>query len=437
MVTRIVVVGTGYVGTTVAAKFAETGFEVTGIDIDEKKVIMINKGESPVKGDEPGLDELLRETVGKGKLKATLDYGECSKADVIIIAVETPFDTSIKRPYYMALRSAVTEVGQNMKKGCLIVIESTIAPGTMGKIVKPILEEESGLIAGKDFNLVNCPERVMPGRLLVNIVNYNRVIGGITKECAARAKKLYKEIVKGEIDITDCITAEIVKTTENAYRDVQIAFANEIALLCQGLGVNVHEVRELVNKCPFREMHVPGAGVGGHCIPKDSWLLAYGGGKRFEPRLIATAREINDSMPLEVGKLVEEAFESQGMRTWKKKITVLGLAYLENSDDVRNSPSLALIKYLMTSGATVTVHDPHVDIRENGNFELTCDLEKAVNDTSAIVIMTAHDEYRELDLDWVRKQMDNENKPMIIDGRNVFKKEDCEARGYIYRGIGK
>ena len=184
---------------------------------------------------------------------------------------------------------------------------------------KPILEEESGLIAGRDFHLANCPERVMPGRLLQNIEKYNRVIGGITAVCAEKAKDLYSEIVQGEIDTTSCLTAEIVKTTENAYRDVQIAFANEIALLCQSIEVNVYEVRRLVNKCPFRDMHIPGAGVGGHCIPKDSWLLAYGGGSRFEPRLLATAREINDSMPLEMGKLVEEVFKSQRIKIWKKK----------------------------------------------------------------------------------------------------------------------
>ncbi len=429
---KLVVVGLGYVGLPVAVKFAEAGFDVVGIDIIPEKVEMINKGESPIKGKEPKLDELLKSVVSSGTLKATTSYEPIREADYVLIVVQTPFNMLSKEPYYQALRSAVRSVGQNLKRGALVIIESTVAPGTMNKIVIPILEAESGLKAGKEFLLATAPERVMPGKLLWNLVNLDRVVGGINEESTQAAIELYKHIVKGELYPTDALTAEIVKTTENAYRDVQIAFANEIALLCENVGADVYQVRELVNKSPYRNMHLPGAGVGGHCLPKDSWLLAFGARGANSPRLIALAREINDSMPRHLSDLCVEALKEAGVGIYGAKVTVLGIAYLENSDDTRNSPAFTLIKALEVYGAHPIVHDPFVE--EANGIVIEKSLDNAIRDSDCVVLVTAHDDYHNVDLDHLKKLM---RTPVIVDGRKVFDKKECYAKGFVFRGIGR
>ena len=429
---NIVVVGLGYVGLPVASRFAEEGFDVTGIDIIPEKVEMINRGECPIEGDEPGLPELVKKVVESGAMKASSSFDAIEDTDYVLIIVETPFNLMSKEPYYSALRSATKSVGIHLKKNTLVIVESTVAPGTTNNIVLPILEEESGLKAGKDFLLATAPERVMPGKLLSNLTNLDRTIGGIDDASTQSAINLYSNIVKGKLFPTDSLTAEVVKTTENAYRDVQIAFANEIALMCEILGVDVYDVRDLVNRSPFRNMHLPGSGVGGHCLPKDSWLLAFGAKGKYSPRLLAVAREINDGMPRHVSQLCEAAFQQAGRRMYGSKVTILGLAYLENSDDTRNSPAFTLIKALEVVGALPVVHDPFVQ-ESNGIKPLT-DIKAALKDSDCLVLVTAHDEYNDLDLDEIKRIM---RTPVIVDGRNVFDKDECISKGFIYRGVGQ
>jgi UDP-N-acetyl-D-mannosaminuronic acid dehydrogenase len=429
---KLVVVGLGYVGLPVALKFAEAGYHVSGIDIDEQKVKLINEGASPIEGHEPGLSELLERIIKSRKMIATTDYNPISEADYVLIVVETPFSLRSKEPLYTSLKSATRSVAQNLRKDTLVIIESTIAPGTISTIVQPILEEESGLKAGTDFFLASAPERVMPGKLLQNLVTLDRVVGGIDEESTKQAISLYSSIVEGELYHTDALTAEVVKTTENAYRDVQIAFANEVALLCENLGVDVYKVRELVNRSPFRNMHLPGAGVGGHCLPKDSWLLAFGSRGKYEPRLLAIAREINDGMPHHMSDLCESALREAGRRIYGSKIAILGLAYLENADDTRNSPAFMLVKALEILGAQPIVHDPYV--KSSDDVVLTNDIEEALRDANCVALVTAHDEYRKIDLENTKKLMQT---PIIIDGRNLFNKQECIDKGFIYKGVGR
>ncbi len=429
---KVVVVGMGYVGIPVAVAFADSGFNVIGINRSKPKVDMINNGECPIKGNEPNLSGLLKKVVSEGKLSATQDFSVCKDAYAILIAVQTPFDIQKMEPKYTALESALSDVGKNLSSGILVIIESTIAPTTVEKVAKPILERESKLSAGEDFYLANCPERVMPGRLLQNIREYDRVVGGINEESAQKAVELYKNIVQGELFATDSLTAEIVKTTENAYRDVQIAFANEIALICEKLERDVFEVRNLVNKCPFRDMHIPGAGVGGHCLPKDSWLLAYGVKDRFSPKIITQAREINDFMPYHMMELVKNALSEGGVNINDANITVLGLAYLQDSDDTRNSPALPIIEELGGVCGKIRIHDPVV--KEFEGYDLHQNLEDAIKDSDCIIIVTAHTVYRDLDLQYIKEIM---RTTIIVDGRNVFDKEECIAKGFVYFGVGK
>ncbi len=344
----------------------------------------------------------------------------------MLIAVETPVDAETKQPRYRALRAALTDLGAQLSPGAMVIVESTIAPGTMHTMVQPILEGTSGLRVGEGFYLVNCPERVMPGKLLRNIRTMDRVVGGASPAAAALAVRFYSYVVEGDLDPVDCLTAELVKTMENAYRDVQIAFANEMALLCEDLGADVWQVRELVNKSPGRHMLYPGAGVGGHCIPKDPWLLIANADEGFDPRLIPTARAINDGMPHHMAALTVEALQEIGVAVGEARVTVLGYAYLENSDDTRNSPSAVLVERLRELGAEVSIHDPYVR-------EYQGDLGERVQGSDALVVMVAHDAYRALDLDDLRARIKH---PALIDGRRVFSLEQAQAAGWVYRGVG-
>ena len=423
---RLVVIGLGYVGLPVAASFARAGFDVTGLDVNAEKTAIINRGDCPIEGKEPGLAELVAEVVAAGRLRATDDYAVCREADVVLIAVETPID-SIHQPRYSALRAALRSLEPHLKPGALVIIESTIAPGTMERLVRPILEAGGKRTSGRDFYLVHCPERVMPGMLLRNLAQMSRVVGGDTPEAARLAQAFYRHIVEADLDLADCVTAELVKTGENAYRDVQIAFANELALICAGGGADVWRVRELVNKSPGRNVLYPGAGVGGHCIPKDPWLLAYGASEMVQARLIPAARAVNDFMPLHMADLTVEALEEAGLEVEEARVAVLGYAYLENSDDTRNSPSEILVNRLAELGATTCVHDPWVR-------EYQGDLAEVVSGCDALVVMVAHDEYRDLDLEYLRGLVAH---PVLVDGRNVFRPERVAAAGWIYRGVGR
>ena len=422
----VAVIGLGYVGLPVASTLAHAGFKVLGIERDEAKATRIRKGTSPISDEEPGLAELLREAIDSGRLQATSDHQRCRQADVILIAVETPVDADSKVPNCEALRGALEALGPHLKPGSLVIVESTIAPGTMEKVVKPLLEETSTLKSGVDFHLAFCPERVMPGKLLANLRNCNRVIGGQTPEAAELARELYRHLVQADLDVTDTLTAELVKATENAYRDVQIAFANEIALLCENVGADVHEVRALVNKSPLRAMHVPGAGVGGHCIPKDPWLLLHGTKGELKARLIPAARSVNDSMPQHVATLAEESLMSAGVQVQGAKVAVLGYAYLENTSDARNSPTIPLVERLRARGASVTIHDPHFQ-------EYDRDLKEAVWGSDCVILMVAHEEYRALDLADLREWVAT---PVLIDGRNVWSKSRARELGFLYAGVG-
>lgn len=423
---RLAVIGLGYVGLPVAAMFADAGFDVIGVEIQADRVAKINGGISPIEGHEPGLAELLARVIKTGHLRATMDYTQLSDRDVILIDVETPVDEQ-NIPGYEALRSVLKSLGSVMKRGALVIVESTIAPGTIATLVLPMLEQYNGQKLNEGFYLGACPERVMPGKLLKNLSTLSRVAGGMTPETSRAMIALYECIVHADLDAADCVTAELVKTTENAYRDVQIAFANEVALICEAVGGDVWKVRELVNKSPMRQMHFPGAGVGGHCIPKDPWLLAYGtSGKDVPLHLIPAARAINNSMPFHMVKLLENALAQVGKSLMDARVAVLGYAYLEDSDDTRNSPSRSLVARLYELGAQPIIHDPWIP-------EYAGDVFERVKGCDAVVVMVAHSAYRKIDLQGLRLAL---RHPILVDGRKVFESANASAAGFIYRGVG-
>ena len=442
MTTRIVVVGMGYVGIPAAALLADVdGFDVTGLQRRSTrsgwKIDVLNNGKSPFEGVEPGLDELIARVVKKGSFRVTDDTSVLSDADVILIDVQTPTDTQ-NVPQYVSLREVSSEIGKKMKKGIMVIVESTVAPGTTQNLVQPIIEKESGLKCGEDFDLVFSYERVMPGKLIHNIVNLPRVIGGVTKESTERAVELYSKITKAPIRTSDALTAELSKTIENAFRDVNIAFANEMALVCESLGVNVYEIIDLVNELPSRMMHIPGAGVGGHCLPKDPWLLRHGlyeyGSWKIEPEIISLSRRINNHMPVHIAYLVENVLQAKGMSLNNSTVTVLGVAYLENSDDTRNTPAAPLVVLLQSKGAEVKLHDPHVRKWDLATNAVEDDIDTAVKGSDCLVFVTKHSEYYNLDLDKIKRLM---NTHTIVDGRNIFDQVIVAEKGFEYRCVGK
>ena len=449
MAKKIIVVGMGYVGIPAAALLANVdGFNVIGIQRRSKrsgwKIDCLNEGKNPIGGEEPGLSELIKKVVKKGTFRVTDDFPECSDADIILIDVQTPTDEK-GVPHYKSLKEVSHKIGQLMPKNVLVIIESTVAPGTTDNIVKPILEKESGMKAGIDFFLAFSYERVMVGRLIYNITKLPRIVGGIDEKSTKKAIDLYKNIVDAPLYPTDTLTAEVSKVVENTYRDVNIAFANEVALLCESLGIDVFKVRELVNTLPndpsnpsanpVRNMHFAGAGVGGHCLPKDPWLLKYGvdtyGKFKVIPHIIIKSRELNLWMPTHVVDLLEQALNESKKNIKDAKIAILGIAFLENSDDTRNTPSKPLYELLINKGAKPVLHDPYV---RDFDYPFTKDFDEAVKNADAIIIATKHKGYCNLDLKALKDKM---HTPVLIDGRNVYQKEECEKLGFIFKGVGK
>jgi len=426
----VAVVGLGFVGTPVAAAFAAAGFEVRGIDVDAARASAVAAGRVPFEGHEPGLAELLAEAVAAGRLRASTEHAAVAGADAVLIAVETPVgDDHV--PRYDALRGALAAIGPHLRAGVLVVVESTLAPGTMRGVVVPALAAASGLDVPGALLVAHCPERVMPGRLLRNLRAMSRVVGGMTPAAGRAARALYAAIVEADLDVADDLTAELVKTAENAYRDVQIAFANELALRCEAAGADAWRVRELVNKSPGRHVLLPGGGVGGHCIPKDPWLLVSGAGPGFVPRLVPAARAINDGMPRHVAAQALAALTEAGVSPREAHVAVLGASYLAESDDERNAPTADLVATLAATGAAVRIHDPWV-ARYAG-----APVAEVVAGCDAVVVMVAHAAYRALD--WAAlRPVAHGDAPALLDARGEV--DDAAARAAGWRtwvlGVG-
>ena len=419
----IAVVGLGYVGLPLALLAERKGYKVIGIDVSSEKMELLNKRVAPF------ADQEIAEQLKNSSLEATMDFSKIKDASVIIICVPTPIHKN-HMPNLEPVENACRSIASFLQKEQLVILESTVNPGICENIILSILEKESGLIVNKDFYLGHCPERVMPGKLLNNLQNYHRVVGGFDKETAEAMRDLYKTYVKGDLDLSDLTTAEVVKTTENYYRDVEIAFANQLALLCEELGVNVYEARKLINKVEDRNVHMPGAGVGGHCIPKDGLLnVSVIRSKKNSDAEVAVkmadlAREINDFMPIHMISLLKKGLEKAGRKLDRSKIAVLGYSYLANSDDTRNSPTKTLLEKL--NGSKVVVHDPFVE-KYKGSLDVV------LKNAGAAVFMVAHDEYKNLSLEKLKKLM---RTKILIDGRNIFSKDEAKKLGFIYKGIG-
>lgn len=424
----ITVFGSGYVGLPTAALFADAGFHVTAVDVRPEVVEAINSGVSPI--NEPGLNELIARNVRAGRLEATLNFkGFFNSTNAFIISVQTPISKN-KKPNLSFLNKASKEVGKNLKKETLVVISSTVPPGTMQEKVKPKLESLSGLTADKDFYLAYVPERIAPGNAIKEFVESPRLIGGIGPNSTKIAAELFKTVCKTVIE-TNAPTAEIAKLAENTFRDINIAYANQLALICEHHGVDVTEVIKLANTHPRVNIHTPGPGVGGPCLPKDPYLLI-SKTKPTDPNIIKIARKINDYMPNHIVKLITKALKNAGKTVKNSKIAILGTAYKANVDDSRLSPAEPIIRKLTSLNATVTVYDPHCN--QTFGAKKVDSVYEAVTGADCVAIITDHTEYKNLNLQEIKRLM--AEKPAIVDGRRILNPEEVDRLGFLYYGVG-
>ena len=413
---KICVLGLGYIGLPTAALFATHGHEVVGIDINKNIVETVNKGITPF--DEPELPELLEKATKSKNLAAKT---EVEKANAFIIAVPTPLDKEMKMAKLKHVISAAEMIYPHLRKDNLVILESTVPPGTSDKLLVPILEK-SGLKVGNDFYLAHCPERAIPGNTIYEMIHNDRIIGGVDKKSATLAKSLYSCFAKGNFYLTNTITAEFVKLMENTFRDINIALANEFAQIAEECEVNVWEAIELANKHPRVNILKPGPGVGGHCIAIDPWFLTE---NSTRCRIVSLAREINDGMPNHVLQIVKGMISDVN----EPVITVLGVAYKGGVDDTRETPALKFIKLAENEGYKVKVHDPYVK-----NFEYdVLGLEESVRGSDCIVLVTDHKEFKEIDPKEISRLMRNRK---VVDARNMLDAEQREEEGFSVKVLG-
>ena len=415
---RISVIGLGYVGLPLVKTFLSKGFEVLGFDIDEKKVELLNQGKSYIKH---FTAEELKTYLKKKKFKAITDFGHLPKADVIIICVPTPLD-SHKNPDLSYVLATTEVISKNLRKGQLVVLESTTYPGTTEEKMQPLLEA-GGLKAGEDFYLAYSPERENPGDKIYTTEKIPKVVGGVTPRCKRVAKVLYDQIVVKTIPVSSPKVAEATKLMENIFRSVNIAMVNEMKMIFDRMGIDVWEVVEAASTKPFGFMpFLPGPGYGGHCIPVDPFYLAWKAKEVDHPtKFIELAGEINTLMPYYVVTKTIEALNKKGKPVRGARILILGIAYKKDIDDQRESPALKIISLLQNKGAKVSYNDPYVPQsyghRDYPGLKLksVALTDKMLKEFDAVIIATAHSDYN---FEWI-----TENSTLIIDTRNAIKKK--------------
>ncbi|MBI2023763.1 nucleotide sugar dehydrogenase [Candidatus Giovannonibacteria bacterium] len=421
----VAVVGLGYVGLPLALLASKKGHEVIGIDVDSDKVRKINSRILPFE------DKYLSLELEETALHATTDPEAMRKADIIVICVPTPVYKN-HLPNLKPLTKAALAVAGQLRKGQLVVVESTINPGVCDTVVMPILEKWSGLKEGRDFYLSHCPERINPGDAKWNVENIPRVAGSFSDEGLIRTLDFYRSVLTSEIKPMGSVKeAEAVKIVENAFRDINIAFVNELARSFSYLGIDIVNVIEGAATKPFSFMpHFPGAGVGGHCIPVDPYyLIEYAKKNGFTHHFLTLARHINNDMPAYTADLAARALKVKGIPMASAKVAVLGLAYKANIDDCRESPSFKIVERLKKYGADVATYDPYVLSRSSEKS-----LKAALDNASAVVIATSHSEFiRSITPELIRSF----GIKAVVDGRNCLKPKDFDGSGIIYAGIGR
>jgi len=416
---KISVFGLGYIGLPTAAVLASVGHEVIGVDVCQQIVDTVNRGEVHIV--EPDLDGLVRGAVIAGRLRAVT---RAEPADIFIIAVPTPFMGN-KKPDLAFIEAATRAIAPQLNPGNLVILESTSPVGTTEKVAhwlaqsRPDLSFPGSIDVAPDIHLAYCPERVLPGSIVLELVRNDRVIGGLTANCTERAVQLYATFVRGRCVKTDARTAEMTKLTENAFRDVNIAFANELSVICDQLGVNVWDLITLANLHPRVNILNPGPGVGGHCIAVDPWFIV--DSAPDVARMIRTAREVNDGKPHWVVAKIERAVEDlKDRRSGAVKIACLGLAFKANIDDLRESPAVEIVKHLLLASSVsgLLIVEPYIDrlpldLQGNPTAALV-EIEVALRDADIVVLLVDHSHFNSITADQLAEKV-------VVDTRGFWR----------------
>ena len=419
----VCVVGLGYVGLPLAVRCVERGYQTFGFDRSQEKVDLINKGKSPIE------EKFLYDNLPKFRPQASVDEKVIKKADIVLICVPTPVD----KKFYPDLKpviSAVEPTVRNLKKGALVVLESTVNPGVCEEVIKPIFEK-AGYKIGKDYYLSHCPERINPGDPKWNVTNIPRVVGSCDAQGLKMALEFYESIVDGAIRPMKSIReAEAVKIVENSFRDINIAFVNELARSFDRWGIDTKDVILGASTKPFAFMpHFPSCGVGGHCIPVDPYYLIERAKENgFDHRFLRIAREINNSMPAYTVELLQDALNELKMPMKGTKVGILGVSYKANVDDVRESPAIKVIELTKEYGAKVSVFDPH--ILKSSTVKT---LDALLKNSEALILVTDHKEFVGIDPKVFKKY----KIKVINDGKNCLDKDAIKKLGIVYKGIGR
>ena len=411
MVSRLCVIGLGYIGLPTAAVFADAGVDVYGVDVNEAAIASINAGEPHIV--EPHLGALLRRVVERGRLVAGTEPQE---AEVFIVAVPTPFKDD-HEPDLKYIEQAARAIAPRLAKGNLVILESTSPVGATEKMAAWMAEERPDLTFPQqkgemsDIRVAHCPERVLPGKILIEVVENDRVVGGMTRRCASAAVQVYKTVVKGDCHVTDARTAEMAKLTENAFRDVNIAFANELSAICDKLKINVWQLIKMANLHPRVNILSPGPGVGGHCIAVDPWFIVHSAPQ--EARLIRAAREINDAKP----DWVVEKVLAKAANLKNPVIACFGLAFKANVDDLRESPAVEIAtKLARANPGRILAVEPHIhelpSTLRDSNVELT-DFNEAMEQADIALLLVDHDAFHDVDRDLLKDKI-------LIDTRGTW-----------------
>lgn len=437
----IAVVGFGYIGTVIGAVLAHRGWPVTGIDVRRDVVDEINRGSTKVP--EPGLNEIVASGVSTGRLKATTNFDAIAENNFVIVTVGTPLGPDYE-PIVDDIESAAREVGRRLHKGHLITLKSTVPPGTTQELVRPILEEISGLRAGVDFGLAFCPERLAEGRAIKELTSIPVVVGAVEERSSRACAMFWRHTLGVEsVIVDDPRTAEMTKLADNLWIDVSVSVANELAKVCDRLGIDALQVIEAANTLPKGAYNVnilmPSMGVGGYCLTKDPWFVDHlGTSLGLQLAIPRTSRNVNDTMPRYTFDLIKQLLTSQGKALSGSRVAVLGIAFKNNTGDCRLTPTKYAVELLEESGCELRIHDPWVTDEEAltvTRVPLTRDLETAVKDADALVFFTGHRQFHQIPL--VRLAELASPNCVFLDGRNSFDPAAVRAAGMEYKGIGR
>ena len=431
---RVCVIGIGRIGLPTALSFAKSGLQTIGVDINENLVQNINSGKFPLK-DEPGYNEIFDDVIKNKKFTATTNIEEVvPNSDLILLSLPTPMDEN-NIPDYSALRNVATKLSEILSPNSLVIVESTIEPGFIEDEMVSIISKSGRLEIEKNFFIGVCPENANPGEILHDFTNLPRLVGGINHNITKIIKTIYKFVFSVElVEMPDCKTANAVKLTTNVFRDINIAFVSELSLMFDKLGIDTIKVLEAAKKKYNFQVHYPGAGVGGPCLPINSYQLL-NTGKRTGSKLsiIEAGRKINENMPEHVIELTSDAFKECKKSIQNSEILILGVSYKPDVKDIQLSPAEHIIRKLQDLGANIHIYDPYFSSSQVFGITSEDNIEDIISKVDAVIIVTGHDEFKKLQIHTFTKMQ----HPILIDTRGIIDPSIAKQEKLIFRGLGR